>query len=271
MLQKQTHPHFFLLGWGWFKRSWFKAPGHTGETVCRLDTVVNMVCLYVVSFRQICAAGWTLCFSRCRCKDFSSLAQPFQHRLCKQQTCSARRATLLATWDHAILWRGSGTTYLDCPVNGILGLNGRCARHAAMQMSSQRRSCRLRAWRTGVDARGSFSTAWRSCPTRTTTPGHTWRAVQGYRTSPTVSVKTNHVHVDVGRWIVITVFTWQPLHTLQATGGVVDAVDSVRTTIHFGYTIVHSYTFVETTCAGTTATLWTARIYRWFFAPSTTA
>eukprot|EP00971_Amphidinium_carterae_P323136 6422002-Amphidinium_carterae.1 len=37
-----------------------------------------------------------------------------------------------------------------------------------------------------------------------------------------------------------------------------------------GYTIAHSSTFVETTCAGTTATLRTVWMYRWCFAPSTT-
>eukprot|EP00971_Amphidinium_carterae_P154642 3066423-Amphidinium_carterae.1 len=39
MTQTWTHPQLLCLGWGWFKRSWFKEPGSPGLAHSRQDTV----------------------------------------------------------------------------------------------------------------------------------------------------------------------------------------------------------------------------------------
>eukprot|EP00971_Amphidinium_carterae_P219111 4349689-Amphidinium_carterae.3 len=246
LTQGKTHPLQVFLGGGRFKRNWFKVPGDTGATALRLG---------IVGARAL--------------ESNFMPRQPFQHELCDEHTCSTRQATLPSIWDHVIFWRGSGPTYHDCPINGVLEHEWRCARHAAMQMCSRQRYCRLRAWNTGVDENVFFSTTWRTCLTRTTTLGRTWRAVQYYRTSPTGYRSISRVQGDVGKWTVPTVSTWPQLPIRLGTGAVVAVGALTQRTNLTGYTIVHSSVFVAITCADIAVSFRTAWMYRWSFARST--
>eukprot|EP00971_Amphidinium_carterae_P080080 1584823-Amphidinium_carterae.1 len=125
--------------------------------------------------------------------------------------------------------------FISClPHQWRFGARPRCVRHAAMQMFSRRRYCRLRAWKTGVDESVFSSTTWRTCPTRTTIRGRTWRAVQDYRTSLSDCRSTNLAPGVVGKWTVTIFFTWLHAHIRLGTGGAAAVAGSARRTTQSG-------------------------------------
>eukprot|EP00971_Amphidinium_carterae_P127580 2527664-Amphidinium_carterae.1 len=135
MLQTRIHPQNSFLGWGWFKRSWFKGPGCTGQNLMRQDTVAHFGCAYVVCHKN-CAEQLTLWTCASTCANFCSHEQPFQHRLCRQTACQSLRVAQLLLPDLAHCGRGSGTTCTHSLFTGDAERSLQCQHAARMRRHS---------------------------------------------------------------------------------------------------------------------------------------
>eukprot|EP00971_Amphidinium_carterae_P210874 4184168-Amphidinium_carterae.1 len=109
MLQT-THPLSYFLGWGWFKNSRFKQPGHPANLRPWLVTAGHVFVINVAQSRLDTNEDYQCCPGQLTCYMSVVRLQPFEHKNSDPQPCRFLRAATLFHPDLVPYGRDSGPT-----------------------------------------------------------------------------------------------------------------------------------------------------------------